>query len=156
MSQAEEQAFSWSVTTHEHIERSSDWYWTLGFVALVSAGLCIFFSNILLALIIVIGAVSLGVLVARGPREHSVRIDKRGIVIDGSLFQYRSIQSFWIEDDADPRLFLTTNALLTPHFTLDLETREQAAAVRTYLKKYLPEAEQGPQIAEHLAKMLGL
>jgi hypothetical protein len=95
------QEMSWSVITHEHKEHSVDWYWALGVLALAGAVLSVFFGNLLLAVIILLGAGSRwAYLVARGPREHEVKIDDRGLMIDGTRYPYSSIHSFWVEHDA--------------------------------------------------------
>jgi hypothetical protein len=157
MEQRQEQTISWSVQTHEHRERSSDWYWTLGLLGVVGAGFSIFFGNILLAAILVVGAGSIGFLAARGPREHEVSIDRRGITLDGTLYLYPTVQSFWVEEEAsEPTLFLTTNSIVMPHVSVPLDDASHAAAVRTYLRRYLEEEEQWPHFGENVARMLGL
>lgn len=157
MPEQQEQAISWTVLTHEHKDRSADWYWTLGALAVVGIGLSIFFSNILLAIILAVGAGSIGFLAARGPREHMVRIDKRGVSLDGTLYPYPSIHSFWVEESAEnPRLFLSTSGFLSPSITVPLDNASHAQSVRDFLKKFGEEEEQRPHFGEHLAEMLGL
>ena len=152
-----DQVISWSVITHVHREHSVDWYWTVGLITLVAAGLSLWLGNLLFALVIIVGIGSLGALFMRGPREHAVRVDNRGVSIDGTLYPYRSIQSFWVDrHPEDPRLYLMTHAVVSPHVMLPLETLAQAEQVRAYLKRLLPEEEQGPHLGEHLAQMLGL
>lgn len=153
----QEQVISWSVVTHTHKERSADWYWAFGLFTLGGIALSIFFTNYMLAIILVLGMGSIGILAARGPREHNVRIDKRGIAIDGTLYIYRTIQSFWVEEETDePRLFITTSGLLSPHITIPLDHPEHADEVRAYLREILTEEEQRPHFGEHLAEMFGL
>ena len=158
----QEETISWQVHSRREGERSTDWYWGLGLLALLGAGLSIFFGNILLAIILVVAAGSVGVLAARDPREHTARIDKRGVTIDGTLYPYPSLQSFWVDLDEEGasggqrRLFVTTFGILSPHFTLQLTDRAHAETVRSYLKKFLKEEEQGPHFGEHLAEILDL
>jgi hypothetical protein len=98
----------------------------------------------------------LGTLLAREPREHSVRVDSRGVSIDGTLHPYSSLQSFWVEEEDDPRLFVATNGIVSPHLTLPLGERSRAGAVRTILRKHIREEEQGPHIGEQVADFFGL
>lgn len=151
-----EQGIAWIVHTHEHKDRTADWYWTLGLAAVVGIVASIFFGNYLLALIIALAAVSIGMLVARGPRTHWVRVDSRGVSMDGTLYPYRSIQSFWVEQDAGPRLFITTTGFLRPQLVIPLEDDTRASNVRTYLKKFSTEEEQTAHIGEHIAEVFGL
>ncbi len=160
-----QEAFVFTVETHEHRERSADWYWALGLGALLGAGISIFFGNVLLAIILVIGAASIGFLAARGPREHQVRIDSRGIAVDGTLYPYRTLQSFWIDDGGEwehlpagrePRLYITTGSFLAPRFTIPLQSPAQAGQVRAYLRTRAHEEEQHPHFGEQVAELLGL
>ena len=148
---------SWSVMTHEHKERSADWYWTLGVLALLGAAASVYFSNILLGVILIFGAASIGFLAARGPREHMVHIDERGISLDGTLYPFTSIHSFWIETHTEnPLLLMTTSGLLTPHIRVPLDNIEHAEEVQTYLRERAEEVEQTQHFGERLAELLGL
>ena len=157
---ADEQAISWQVETHEHKERSTDWYWGLGLGAAACAGISLFFGNILFALIILLGLGSIGILVARGPREHWVRVDSRGVSLDGTLYRYASVQSFWIEHmgggEREPRLLLTTNGIFSPQLVIPLGNATRAQNVRIYLKRFTTEEEQEAHLGEHLAELFGL
>ena len=147
----------WQVVTHEHIERSADWYWGLGILAIVSAGVSIYFSNILFAIILLVGAGSIGVLVARGPREHVVALDKRGISMDGTLYPYQSIRSFWVEPHVEvPRLFITTSSLLHPHIIVPLDSAPHGEEVRRHLLQFAEEIERLPRLSEEVAEIFGL
>jgi hypothetical protein len=156
----ETQGISWQVGTHEHKERTPDWYWGLGLGALVAAGLSLFFGNLLFALIIIIGASSIGALVARGPREHWVKIDGRGVALDGTLYRWNTIQSFWIErpteSEREPRLLVTTTGIFSPQLVIPLDNTTRAQNVRTHLRRFAEEEEQEPHIGEHLAELFGL
>ena len=148
---------SWTVISHEHHERSADWYWTLGVGALAVIVISIFFGNLLFAVVIALGSASIGFLAARGPREHTVYIDNRGLSIDGTRYPFSAIHSFWVEHEAeDPRLFMTMRGVLAPHFSLELDDQSQAEVVRTHLKQHVAEEEQGPHVGEHLAQIFGL
>jgi hypothetical protein len=153
----EKTEIAWSVVTHEDRPHTVDWYWGLGILSLIGAAASIFFGNILLALIIALGAGSIALLVVRGPREHLVKIDDRGLLIDGSRYKFSSIASFWVEHDTDmPRLFLTMRGMLMPHYSLHLDSEETGDEVRAHLKRYIDEEEQGPHIGEYIAEMFGV
>jgi hypothetical protein len=153
------QSISWHVLTHEHREHSTDWYWGLGLGAVAAAGISLFFGNMLFALIIVIGMGSIAVLAARGPREHGVRIDSRGISLDGTLYRFSSIQSFWIQpEDAsrEARMLVTTNGVFSPQLVIPLGHMTRAQNVRAFMRRYAQEVEQEAHLGEHLAEIFGL
>ena len=140
-----------------HKEHSVDWYWGLGVIATLGALVSVWVGNPLFAIIIIISAASLGMLVARGPREHQVHIDNRGVAIDGTLYPFRSLQSFWVDDNPDnPRLYLMTTGIFAPHITLPLDNASQAGQVHSVLRRVVAEVEQAPHFGEHVANLLGL
>jgi hypothetical protein len=152
---------AWIVHTHEHRDHSADWYWALGLGALAIAGISVFLGNVLLAIIIAIAAGSIGTLALRGPRTHWVRVDNRGVTMDGTLYPYRSLHSFWVEPlDAEHghygRLLVTTTGFIAPQLVIPVEDETRAQSVRTFLKKYMPEEEQHPHLGEHVAELFGL
>lgn len=153
----EGQGISWTVGTNEPRERSVDWYWGLGVLAVVGAGVSIFLGNVLLAVILILGAGSIGFLAARGSREHAVVIDPRGIAIDGTRYPYSSVYSFWVERDMEqPHLFLSMRGIMAPHFSFPLPDHEKAVEVQSMLKRFASEEEQGPRMSDHLAEIFGL
>lgn len=153
----QDQELSWQVASHSGRERSNDWYWGLGAIAIVGAIGSILFGNALLAIIIGLGAFSLGYLTMQKPREHTVSVGPRGVSVDGTRYPYRSIRSFWVEkNEHHNRLFVTMTGVLAPHLSLYLADTLEADEVRRYLKKYVPEVEQGPQLGEHLVDLFGL
>lgn len=154
---AEDSGIQWTVDTHEHTERSNDWYWGLGLLSLAVAVLSIFLGNALLAVIIFLAAGSLGVLVHRGPREHLVGISPRGLSMDGTLYKWSGIDSFWIERDThNPHLLVTTQGILHPQLVIPLNNPDRREGVRAYLRRYIKEEEQHPHFGHHVAQLLGL
>ncbi len=157
--QHEAQTISWQVITHEHRDRSTDWYWGLGLGAVAAAGISLFFGNVLFALIILIGLGSIATLAVRGPREHWVKIDSRGISMDGTLYRYETIHTFWVEPQTqgrEARLLVTTNGLLAPQLIVHLGNTTRAQNVRAFLRRYAQEEEQHAHLGEHLAELFGL
>lgn len=153
---AEDSGISWRVDTHEHMERSNDWYWGLGLMTLVAAGISVFLGNALFALILLLGAGSLGVLVARGPREHEVKVTQKGLHLDGTLYRWSGVRSFWVEEGRDPHLLITTQGVLHPQLVIPLLDQNRARNVREYVRKLAAEEEQEPHLGHHVAQMLGL
>ncbi len=152
-----DQELSWQVASHTTRERSNDWYWGLGGIAIAGIVLSIVFGNALLAIIIVLGAFSMGYLTIQAPREHTITAGPRGIAVDGTRYPWRGVRSFWVEHGNDnPRLFVTMNGIIAPHISLYLADSAEADSVRKTLKRYVPEVEQGPQLGEQLSNMLGL
>ncbi len=146
----------WRAPTHEKGDRSTDWYWALGIIGICGAVAAVLLGNLLFAIIIGVGALSLGVLAAREPREHDVRIDERGITVDGDLYAWESLQSFWMAPgkSAD-RLFVTTGGIVHPHLVLGIHAPADAQDVYDYVSYFLPE-EESHSVGTLAAELLGL
>lgn len=153
---AEDSGIAWHVDTHEHQERSTDWYWGLGLITLTAAGISVFVGNALFAVILLMGAGSLGVLIARGPREHEVRLTPRGLSMDGTLYKWSTVESFWVEENRTPHLLVTTQGILHPQLVIPLGDPNRARNVREYLRRLVKEEEQEPHLGHDVAQMLGL
>ena len=140
-------------------ERSNDWYWGLGIIAVCGTVAAIFFGNLLFAAIIALAAVILGMVALREPREYDVEINERGVLIDNELYPYRSIHSFWIDDRehrAAPKLFLITAGIMHPHVAVLVAPPADADSVRDYLRRYVAETKEEHTFSTMFADFLGL
>lgn len=147
---------SWTTLEHEHKERTSDWFWSVGVIAAGGAVLAILFNDVLFAAIIIVGAIALVLHVLRKPRELRCEISERGILIDTTLYPYATLESFWIHEHVLPnKLILTSQKLFMPHVTVPLAD-VSAEDVRDILLDYLPEHEVRPSLSEHIVERLGL
>ena len=139
----EHNSVQWVAPTHVRAERSVDWYWALGILAICGIIASVLWGNVLFAAIIALSALMLGTLAARQPREFNVEVSEQGITIDNDFYPYPSIRSFWINtrNPEIPRLSLETSSVLHPHAVVILESPESAEELRTYLERFIPEDE---------------
>jgi hypothetical protein len=131
--------FAWRASEHQHIERGSDWYWALGVIALSLAITSILFNNFLFALLIVIAAITFGMLASRPPRIIDVALGDRGLMLDDTLYSYEEMYAFWITADDEPTLLIDTPRFMTPDLVIPLDDIDPES-VRTYLlEQQVPE-----------------
>jgi hypothetical protein len=147
---------SWEAPAHEHTERSNDWYWALGVLAVAGAVISLLLGNPLFSVIIALAALSLGMLAARGPRSYQIELDPRGITVDDSLYLFRSLESFWIDTETrdTPHLILTSRAVLVPQLVLPLAGVDPHD-VRDILIRYIEEKEQYESPFTRVAELFG-
>jgi len=79
-----ENTIRWQGYEYDHQEKTSDWFWVLGIVALSSAATAIIFKNILFALLILIGAFTVALFAAKKPNLTHFEINRRGKPLVGS------------------------------------------------------------------------
>ena len=153
---ADPQEISWEAPAHEHREHGTDWYWALGVLAISGAVISFLLNNPLFAIIIALGAFSLGILASRKPHTYDVHIDTRGITIEENLYLFRSLESFWVDTEREePHLIVASRGLLTPQLVLPLRGVEENR-VRSFLLNYLAEKEQYESPFTRIAELLGL
>ncbi len=132
---------AWDTSEYVYQQRSTDWFWGLGILAVGGVVLSIIFGNLLFGLVIAIGVVALSLHALRHPRPLHCEITERGVLIGTTLFPYATLQSFWIHEDTDPQqLVLTSRKMAVPYITVQLET-VTAEEVREILKRFLREVE---------------
>lgn len=116
--------FEWEADGYLFDEKSPDWFWSLGIVAVASALASALFGNVILALLILAASGSLALSVMRRPTPHVFRITDEGIMVDAAVYPYESIVNFSVLEYLDPQrppaLSLKTHKILAPHLLLPI------------------------------------
>jgi len=146
---------TWRAEEHRHQERGSDWYWALGVIAVSLALTAILFNNILFALIIVLAAVTFGMLASRPPKVVDFVLGERGLMVDDTLFTYEEMFAFWVEDGDTPTLLIDTPRFMAPDLVLPLNDADPDE-VRAFLKERVPEVELHESFLYKLMEFFGL
>lgn len=147
---------TWSAPEYLEQNRSTDWYWGVGLVALIAAGAAVFFGNYLFAVLIAVGAFSLILFAQRKPEHIEYSITERGIRINSLLYPYNSLDSFWVdENEHDPKILLASKKFFLPYIIIPLYDHDPRE-VRDILLAYLPEVEHHEPLLQILAERLGL
>ena len=147
----------WRAYEHEHVERTSDWYWALGIFALCTALISAIFGNFLFAILIIVAATTLGVLAQSPPPLVLFELSDRGIKTGEMMHRYEEIISFWVEDhDADPPILLVdTIKWLSPNLIIPLAGMDPKL-VRAYLTERCEETPMKEPIWHKILEFFGL
>ncbi|MDE2213168.1 MAG: hypothetical protein KGJ34_01380 [Patescibacteria group bacterium] len=147
---------SWTSPTHLKAERSTDWYWALGLLAICGVIASVLWGNLLFAAIIALGAFMIGVMAAREPRECEIHLSAEGIVVDHDFYSFSSLRAFWIETHHEyPKLYLATTGLIHPHIVIILRPPAGTDNVHEILSRFVPE-ETRHSLGTIVAEFLGL
>ena len=147
----------WSAHEYEHIEKTTEWYWALGLVAVAGAIAALLANNVLFALLILIGAFVLALLASRPPRIVHFSISQRGVRIDDDLHPYNSLKSFAVHEissDHVPKLIIETSRMIAPHLVIPLEG-VHADDVHKYLARFIPEEDHVEPLSHRIMEWLG-
>ena len=159
-----EQVLGWESYSHQNVERSDDWFWGLGVIAVATVLISLVMGNILLALIIGLA----GFLLYRQEREPVdpkvlVKITKQGVRLNNNLYTYEKIRSFWVEDaqtgagegnNRPARLILHYRRVFVPNIHIPI-IGPNPKAVRELMLKYGEEERHVETFTEQVFDLLG-
>ncbi|NQV93095.1 hypothetical protein HQ403_01195 [Candidatus Kaiserbacteria bacterium] len=148
---------SWQGYEYTHHEKSSDWFWALGIVALSSAITAIIFKNILFALLLLIGAFTVALFAAKRPHLIHFEITRRGVTIDDALYPFSTLESFWIDEDEHGHhsLILKSQRLIMPYVVIPLDESVQFEDIRNILLIKLEEEEMQEPTSHKIFEFFG-
>lgn len=147
----------WSAYEHEHIERSTDWFWALGIVAVCAALVSVIFSNVLFAILILVAAFTIGLFARTPPELTEFEISHRGIRVGSTLHRYNEIISFWVEDEHNgpPLLLVDTIKFMSPNLIMPIEDIDPHL-VRSYLQKRVKEVHMKEPVSHKILEFFGI
>jgi len=154
----EPQTIQWEAAEHEHKERSTDWFWTVGIVVVAGAITAIILENFLFAIVILLAGFAITLFNARRPVVHEFELSQRGLRIGSKRYPYLTLESFWVEDEQrpdEPKLLVTSKKPFVPHLVIPLGNLDPQN-VREFLLPLLKEEEQRESLAHHLFEWFGL
>jgi len=152
----EPQKISWKAHEYEHKKNSTDWFWGVGVIAVAFAIIAVIYGNILFAIFILLGAFTLIMYAVRKPKEVDFEINRRGVVVEGTLYPYTTIESFWIrESERDRKLVLQSEKILMPHIVIPLSDEIDYEFLHEFLLEFLEEEEHHEGLADVVMDYLG-
>jgi len=145
----------WYALEYEQYERHPDWFWIMGTAALCIAVGSIYFHNILLAIIIILGTVLLFTYAIKEPKAMLVSLSGEGIRIHNKLYRFDSIKSFWIrEETVVPMLVIESSRPFLPHIIVPI-VDIAPEKIREFLTPQLKEVEHEISLIDIFAEYLG-
>jgi hypothetical protein len=139
---------AWEAPEHHHFEKSTDWYWAMGIIAIASAVTMIIFGNALFGIAILLAGAATALISSRPPRMVPYAVNLRGIRVGDRLYPYSTIRCFFL-DEEHPRniqLLVESKHHFTPLMVIPVPD-DVVDEVEYILESKLPE--------EHLEEPLG-
>lgn len=148
---------SWQALEHNHGEKTTDWYWIVGIVAVGGAVLAIFFDNMLFGLIILLAGF-LSIMQARTPaRVATFEISRKGIRQDNIAYPFGDLESFWvIDEEVNDQIILKSKRALVPYIIIPFDsTKTDPEEIRDFLLDYIDEEEMYEPLFNKVMEMIG-
>lgn len=148
---------SWQHHEHPHVEKTSDWFWSVGIVATGSVILFVFFASYLAALIIILFTLISFTVANRPPELIRFEISRKGVRAGNTLYPYSMIESFWVEDtEFKDSIFLKSKKPFNPMIVLPFDSSEtDPELIRDFLLDYLNEEELQEPLYQLIMERLG-
>lgn len=148
--------FLWEALEYPHKERSVDWFWGLGLIAIVIAGISIFQGNALFAVLVITGALAVGVMALRTPKPIIYRINDKFIEIDNKKLWYPDIESFYLSERGDSvKLIIASKHLFSTYIVIPVFDHD-GDVLRAFLRRKIPEVPHEEPFLHVLIERLGL
>lgn len=146
----------WTALEYEERNRSVDWFWALGIIAVSSAVAAIIYKDYLFGVFIILAAVMLGFFAIRKPETVLFRITPKALELGRDTYPYEKLQSFTIleKDNGESVLLVMSTRSVVPLIAIPLG-EQSPATVRDTLLQYLPEDRHQEPTAHKIMDYLG-
>jgi len=152
----EHEKIKWEGYEYKEKDRSVDWYWAVGVIAITLAITAIVYNNVLFAVFIMLAAFTLLMYARRKPKKVHFEISKRGIVVNDILYPFSTLESFWIHDNSHkPSIIFQSQKLLMPHIIIPLSEDMDIESLHDFLLEFLDEEEHRESVSEMIMDYLG-
>ncbi|HUQ30432.1 MAG TPA: hypothetical protein VM103_02840 [Candidatus Paceibacterota bacterium] len=155
---AREVLFAWEGKEYEHEPKTADWYWAVGILATAGVIASILFSNVLLALLILVATGAIALRAAKHPPTHSFELTHDGLIIGNDLHPFERMTSFSVLEDIEgkfpPVLSIKTESLFAPHLVIPLDGVDADGIYALFLDR-VDEGEHHHTLPDLVAAWLG-
>ncbi len=147
----------WKAHEYDHYERTTDWYWAVAIITFSIIILSILFSDYLFAIVTLIGVFTLVLFTYRPPKLISYELNRKGVLIEKTLYPYVGLESFWIADHhefVEPKLIIKSTKVVMPYIIIPLIDVDPED-VHDILRTVIAEEEHHEPLAHKLMEYLG-
>lgn len=146
----------WEAPEHYHVEKTSDWYWVLGIVALAGSVTSIILGNVLLGILIPLAAFVMMLISHKQPRIIPFEVSTRGVRVYNTLYPYATLESYYLDEEnhIDPQLILKSKKLFAPLILIPIPD-EYITEIERLVSTRLPEEHLEEPIAHRLLEFFG-
>ncbi len=146
----------WEAPEHRHIEKTTDWYWAVGIIAISASAASIMFNNVLFGVVILLAAATMLLFSHRAPKTLTYEISARGLRIQSTLYPFTSLEGFTLDEDAPfgPQLILKSKHFLMPLLIVPVYD-EDIDAIDDIVSSRLREAQLEEPLSHRLLEFFG-
>jgi hypothetical protein len=149
--------FSWQAPEFETFEREKRWYLWVALILLVIIGYATYTNSPVMAITFILIGVVGYIYLNKEPRILDFQITTKGIIAGKDLYDFESIDSFWIFENSTQLdiLSLHIKNRLTPFIHIPFYEKN-SPQIRSLLLEYILEEKQDLTLADSLEKFFHL
>jgi hypothetical protein len=146
----------WEAPEHNHIEKSADWYWVLGILAIAGSVVSIIFNNVLFGVVILLGAMTMIITSFHKPRVIEFEVSARGVRIENTVYPYATLESYYLDEEnlINPQLIVKSKKLFVPLLIIPIP-EEYINEIELLISQRLPEEHLEEPFAHKLLEFFG-
>lgn len=150
--------FKWTAPEYIFHEKSADWYWWVGVIAVFLIAISIYYGNWLFVAVVIIGAFSMFLYAMRPPRTIEYSATTRGIKTDHQMYPYQTIEHFFISEhqnkEKEVLLLLKMRKAMDPLIIIPLGDAP-IDELEEFLLNFIDEQEIGRPLGQMFMEMIG-
>ena len=140
----------WQTKEYEYREKTNDWFWAVGVIALSAIIISIIYGNYVFAIFMAIATATLLMYSVKKPETLEIEINNKGIRIQKELHPYKTIKSFWVDSlSREKKLILSTDRIIMPIMALSIE-ESSPEEIRLLLLRHIKEEEIHEPVSQRL------
>lgn len=118
----EARAIFWEAPEHRHVEKTTDWFWAVGIIAIAMSVVFIILNNVLFSIVILLGAATMILFGHRKPQMVRYEISVRGVRVNNDFHPYDTLEEYAIDEESPegPQLLLKSKHLFMPLMVVPL------------------------------------
>jgi len=147
---------TWSAPEYEEQEKSTDWFWALGVVAITGALTAFIFGNFFFGILILLSGSLLYVFARKSPDLIEYELNDKGLRIKSHIYLYKYIGSFWVDKTEPPHLFIRTERFFMPVISIPIDREHENEIENIFVSNKVAKEEMKHHPAEKIIERLGL
>jgi hypothetical protein len=147
---------SWSALEYEETEKSADWYWALGVIAITASLTAFIYNNYFFGILILLSAGLLYFFAKKSPEMIEYELNDLGLRIGNHLYPFENLKSFYVETRDKPTLFIKTERFYMPIISIPIEDGIMEEIHNIFIFKNVPEEAMREHPSHRIIEGLGL
>ena len=151
---------SWETPEYFHYERTNDWYWWTGLVAIVLFGFALWQSSFLFAILILVSWFTVVLYAIRPPQIITCKLMEKGIMVKNAhsetskMYPWAELKSFWIfyRPPVQAELSIISKKAIMTHIKIPFGEADPDK-IKNIVKQYLTEEQQKESLIDNLSHL---